>query len=203
MRSAAVTGRVVQYRYDPFRNPDRARAEEFGDVLAEGIYWLLDQGRSIADADQAHWEKFLVKRGEFIRRVLGMVADATDLKPDEKARRIAALKGSLGRLARITPQMCEDYLQAWRADRQAWQRHLKMLPAGLERASALAHLSADGASPLNWQPRRRGSRYQHADTVGVTQLSATHPGNGDLAGIGPDAANVHAHSAERERVLAE
>jgi hypothetical protein len=27
--------------YDLFRTPDRARAEELGDVLAEGIFWLL------------------------------------------------------------------------------------------------------------------------------------------------------------------
>ena len=37
LQPVAVTGQVIQYPYDPFRNPDRARAEELGDVLAEGI----------------------------------------------------------------------------------------------------------------------------------------------------------------------
>ncbi len=157
IQPSASTGRVVQYPYDPFRNPDRARAEEFGDVLAEGIYWLLDQELSLADADQAHWARFLVKRRLFVERVVGMVT-AADLEPAERGRRIAALKGSLGRLARITPQMCEDYLQAWRTDRQEWQRHLQGLPTGLDRVAALTLLSGDDAPPLNWQPRRRRSR---------------------------------------------
>jgi hypothetical protein len=70
LQPTAITGQVRQYPYDPFRTPERARAEELGDVLAEGIYWLLDQGRSVIDADRAHWEKFLEKRAEFIRDVL-------------------------------------------------------------------------------------------------------------------------------------
>ena len=73
-----------------------ARAEEFGDVLAEGIYWLLDQGRSVTDADQAHWAKFLAKRKRFIGRVLKMVEQDGALESADRARRIAALKGSLG-----------------------------------------------------------------------------------------------------------
>ena len=46
LQPIAVRGQVIQQPYDPFRTPDRARAEELGDVLAEGIYWLLDQDRS-------------------------------------------------------------------------------------------------------------------------------------------------------------
>jgi hypothetical protein len=36
LQPAATIGEVIQQPYDPFRTPDRARAEEFGDVLAEG-----------------------------------------------------------------------------------------------------------------------------------------------------------------------
>jgi hypothetical protein len=157
IQPVAVTGQVKQYPYDPFRNPERARAEEFGDVLAEGIYWLLDQHLSITDADQAHWARFLDKRRQFIDRVLAMVASSNDLDSAQKARRTAALKGSLGRLALITPQLCVNYLRAWRSDRQEWQRYVEELPVGLDRERALAWLSSDGAPPLSWQPRR--SRY--------------------------------------------
>jgi hypothetical protein len=70
IQPVGVTGTVRQFPYDPFRTADRARGEELGDVLAEGIYWLLDQGGSVTDADQAHWIKFLVGRRRFIERVL-------------------------------------------------------------------------------------------------------------------------------------
>jgi hypothetical protein len=58
LQPIAITGEVVQFPYDPFRSPVRARDQELGDVLAEGIYWLLDQGQSI-DADQGYWAWFL------------------------------------------------------------------------------------------------------------------------------------------------
>lgn len=150
LQPVARTGRVRQYPYDPFRSPERARNEEFGDVLAEGIYWLLDQGKSIADADPAHWERFLIRRGQFIRRVLGMVEQAP-LEAMDKARRMAALKGSLGRLALITPGLCDSYLRAWAADYQAWQRHVQELPPAGHRTSALAALSREDAPRLNFQ----------------------------------------------------
>jgi hypothetical protein len=159
IQPVGVTGQVRQYPYDPFRSPDRARAEELGDVLAEGIYWLLDQDRSITDADQAYWARFLVKRRRFIQRVLGMVERDDAIGASDKARRVAALKGSLGRLQLITPERCENYLRAWAADRQRWHRHLQklpiryiqQLPEGERRPHALAALSRPGSPRLTWQ----------------------------------------------------
>ncbi len=168
IQSVGVTGAVRQYPYDPFRSPDRARAEELGDVLAEGIYWLLDQNKSITDADSAHWADFLAHRKQFIERVLGMVERDGAIGPADKERRVAALKGSLGRLARITPALCESYLRAWRFDRQSWYRYLQkpfirtvqQLPPDERRQQALASLSRPGAPLLNWQfgEQRRPSR---------------------------------------------
>jgi hypothetical protein len=152
LRPTACTGEVVQYRYDPFRNPERARAEELGDVLAEGIYWLLDQGRLVADADAKHWARFLAKRRTFIQRVLGMV-EKDDLEASERARRVAALKGSLGRLALITPELCESYLKAWMTDRRQWRRHIAQLPSRRSREEAIGMLSRRGAPHLTCRLR--------------------------------------------------
>jgi hypothetical protein len=170
----AVTGKVKQYPYDPFRTPDRARAEELGDVLAEGIYWLLDQERSITEADRAHWARFLGKRKQFIRRVLRMVEQDGAIDPAERDRRVAALKGSLGRLALITPELCENYLRAWAADRQCWHRFLQKsfvravqeLPADQRLPKALAALFRPGSPRLTWQVRtHNASQVVPLDTV--------------------------------------
>lgn len=159
IQPVAVTGEVTQNKYDPFRSPDRARAEELGDVLAEGIYWLLDQDKSIADADRVHWARFLVKRKQFIERVLQMVERDTTIGPADKTRRVEALKGSLGRLALITPERCENYLRAWAADREQWQQHLEELPVvesqgrsvRERRRQALTALARPGFPSLTWQ----------------------------------------------------
>jgi hypothetical protein len=150
LQPTAMCGQVSQYPYDPFRSPERARAEELGDVLAEGIYWLLDQDRSVLDADENHWTRFLAKRRQFITEVLSMIMVA-DIETGEKARMATALKGSLGRLALITPTLCGSYLQAWAIDQRRWQRHLELLPTRQSRAAALAALSRRGSTRLTWQ----------------------------------------------------
>jgi hypothetical protein len=148
LQSVAVTGWVRQYPYDPF-SVERARAEELGDVLAEGIYWLLDKGRTITEADKAYWDRYLAKRDRFIRRVLGMVMKS-GLPPEDEVRKVTALKASLGRLALIESELCVSYIQAWTADWQQWQRHLQRLAAGRDRASALGELSGRGWPSLSW-----------------------------------------------------
>lgn len=145
LQPTTATGEVIQYPYDPFRSPERARAEEFGDMLAEGIYWLLDQGKSIADADFDHWRHYKKIRRRFITDVLAMVqtepAENTK-EAAEKERKIAALKGALGRLSLISPALCDSYLRAWSADRKRWYEHIEQFDdGGMDRAQALNLLS--------------------------------------------------------------
>jgi hypothetical protein len=142
LQPMTVQGHIYQHPYDPFRSADRARSEELGEVLAEGLYWLMDQNRSIAEADQQYWSSFLPRRAQFIRSVLELVETAADSR--EKDRQIAALQGSLDRLSLITPALCERYLRAWEADQQQWRRHLNGLPVGLRRSAALAMLGRPG-----------------------------------------------------------
>jgi hypothetical protein len=158
IQSVGITGEVHQNPYDPYRTADRARGEELGDVLAEGIYWLLDQDRSVLAADQAFWSAFLGRRKSFIEHVLRMVQQHAAFDAKARMLRIEALKGSLGRLALITPALCENYLQAWAADRRDWQQHLKQLeptarrlqqlPDRERRDQALAVLSRPGSASL-------------------------------------------------------
>jgi hypothetical protein len=154
LQSVATVGRVLQDPYDPYR-PERARAEELGDVLAEGTFWLLDQERSISDGDLAHWRDFLTKRKRFIGRVLSMVECATAIEPAERARRAEALNAALGRLARITAELCVDYLRALAVDQDRWQRHIQAIrqQPKLRRELALESLARTGGTPLTWYTR--------------------------------------------------
>lgn len=155
------TGEVHQASFDPFRTVDRARAEELGDVLAEGAFWLLDQGQSVTTttADEKHWADFLIKRRKFIVRVLDMVRKH-DLDESEEPRIVEALKGSLKQLERIGSDLCARYLQAWDADRKLWQSHLDDLPTRQEREQAIDLLSGPGVPPLTRYPPKEhgGSR---------------------------------------------
>lgn len=148
LQPVAVTGAVVQSPYEPYRE-ERARSEELGDVLAEGIFWLLDQGGTLNDANSDHWRDFLGRRRRFISYILSNI-DRADVDSAERTRMVASLKASLGRLALIEPEWCEIYLRAWVADRVAWERHLRSLRYNCSADEALTYLSRKGHRPLSY-----------------------------------------------------
>lgn len=144
LRPVTNVGRAVQKAYDPYARPLRARLEELGDCLAEGLFSLLDTGRSIRDADFGYWQNFLRRRAGFITEVIDMVR----VMPGDAGRRermLASLKAARGRCQSISPQLCVAYVGLWRADRHRWQQHLNRLRR-LDRSGGdpLAVLSALG-----------------------------------------------------------
>lgn len=154
LQPVAATGMVMQSPYEPFRE-QRARMEEFGDVLAEGIFWLLDQGGTLADAKSEHWRDFLPRRQRFIKYIIDHI-DRAPVTAEERARMVCSLRASLGRLALIEPEWCEKYLTAWVADRAAWERQARNLPCDYSADDALRALSRKGGRPLSYimrQPR--------------------------------------------------
>lgn len=52
-------GTSQQMEYNPYADPRRAVKEEFGDLLAEGLYARLDHGFGLFDTDAAYWEEFI------------------------------------------------------------------------------------------------------------------------------------------------
>ncbi|MET8764175.1 hypothetical protein [Lentzea sp. NPDC004782] len=124
LQPTAVTGVARQKEYDPFARDERARMEELGDVLAEGLFWLLDEGRSLRDANAAYWRHYLAKRQSFIMETMNMVRRMGG-NPERRHRMLDSLKAACGRSQYIKPELCEEYVHAWRADRQTWRAHLE------------------------------------------------------------------------------
>jgi hypothetical protein len=152
LRRLAVTGKVAQRPYDPFDRPIRARDQELGDVLAEGVYWLLDDDSSggwRAATDPAHWRRFLARRRTFIEDVLRRVRRLPS-GPSRQAVE-SSLLAALGRLSRIDPEFCVCYLKAWMVDRHQWAAHLADIPQlDSGAADAMKWLVKDGAKQLRW-----------------------------------------------------
>jgi hypothetical protein len=146
LRPVAQEGQAVQRPYDPFANPERARQEEFGDDLAEGIFALLDDGKQLGDATPRYWRQFLAHRLDLINDIIDRTrkADLTDPRRDQI---IVALKAARGRLHFIEPAQCTGYLAAWQADGDKWRAYLDGLSAtGL--AAGLRALGLKSFRPL-------------------------------------------------------
>ncbi|HEX2130329.1 MAG TPA: hypothetical protein VHH15_02135, partial [Actinophytocola sp.] len=123
LRPSALTGNVRQEEYNPFAKPQRARSEELGDLLAEGLFSLLDVGKTTRDATYSFWRGFLGQRSRFISDVITMVNGA-DLDEHRRAQMIAALTAAKSQCVSIRADQCVRYLDAWRRDRIRWRRHL-------------------------------------------------------------------------------
>jgi hypothetical protein len=156
---ARTEGLAVQKPYDPFGDERRARTEEFGDVLAEGVFWLLDQGKRVQDASVDYWRKFLAKRLAFINEVLSRV-DATDIGVAERERMKSALRAARGRCTLITPELCVQYLKAWRTDRGKWRRHLERHESVCTESSIVEALTLLGiAQPKSFTNTAQSSHF--------------------------------------------
>jgi hypothetical protein len=137
--NVTVHGTYRQARFDPYANPRRAGSEELGDCLAEGIFSLLDDGRTAADAGHAFWARFLADRAMLIETIKGRLP-AADVTAFRRTQIAESLKMARDRLRDITPRLCVDYLGAWRRDRDLWREWIEQLPKDLSVPEALAQL---------------------------------------------------------------
>jgi glycosyltransferase involved in cell wall biosynthesis len=116
-RLATPGSLAEQLPYDPFADPQRAAGQEFGDVIAEGLYALLHSGLRAEAADEQYWERFLEDRN----RVLDVVGRRLHyVRPHKRKKIRAAIGAAQQMLWTITPKMCADYVAAWQRDLERW-----------------------------------------------------------------------------------
>ena len=143
-RKIARVGASRQREYDPFKDPQRAVKEEFGDLLAEGLYSRLDAGLTIR-IDVAYWAKFIESRRDFLAGVAELLTRHPDSDHDNKeGRKVRAAQVSIShsqsQLDRIAPELCQEFIDLWQSDLAEWRRYLTELPRFDSVVSALDHL---------------------------------------------------------------
>lgn len=146
----AKVGVSHQIAYDPYENPRRAAQEEFGDLLAEGLYARLDIHEDIAGIDINYWDTFIESRKAFHEKVAASLATCDD---QEKAVRAGnSIRAAQEQLELITPSLCQRFVDSWQADLAEWRRYLSKLPRTDSITGAFAFLDFD---PVASRPSRR------------------------------------------------
>jgi hypothetical protein len=122
----------MQPPYDPFGDTHRARTEEFGDLLAEGLYALfqdqpaeMDYRDRITCADARYWRRFIRARRANLRMVRRELKCGTHGPTDDADRRIDALRAldaAESQLSTLGPDLCVDFLRAWTTDLADWEQ---------------------------------------------------------------------------------
>jgi hypothetical protein len=131
MRRLPRVGQAVQAEYDPFASPERARKEEFGDLLAEGLYALFGEEDSNVPFDERlrqatlpYWSRFIDARREVINEAklkLGHFM-SPDVKNGYLSAALESLAAAENQLDAIPPGLCVNFLEAWREDLTQWQK---------------------------------------------------------------------------------
>jgi len=133
-RLATPGSLVEQMPYDPFADPQRAAGEEFGDVIAEGLYALLHSKDGVEAAGEEYWRRFLESRNRVLNDVTKRLANVW---PERRGAIGKAIVAARQVLSEITATMCVDYVAAWQLDLQQWDRLAANLPgsvSSIERA---------------------------------------------------------------------
>jgi hypothetical protein len=141
-REVTTVGSVVQDEYDPFEDPDRAGAQEFGDVLAEGLIGRLHTERLYPVPTRDYWARFLDARARFL-------ADARVGCPDDALAAIGSAQEALGE---ISPDELVEYVEAWQADLTTWRQWILDQPR-LDGLDAALHYLDLAARTERSQPR--------------------------------------------------
>jgi len=97
----------------------RAKKEEFGDTIADGIYdaCLNDQTSQLVRT--RYWEQVIDER----RNRIGRMRDGRRPRVD------SVLRAALSISNIITPELCAEYIESWNIDRMAWKARLAKVPS--------------------------------------------------------------------------
>jgi hypothetical protein len=124
-RSVTTAGTGSQLEYHPFAHSRRAASEEFGDVIAEGLYRLLHHGADVSDATHAYWRIVLDRRFQLIDYVAAqlLLRDGPVV-----GGALMSLAAARKRLTAISPLACSSFIHAWQTDIGTWRHTLSGLP---------------------------------------------------------------------------
>jgi hypothetical protein len=154
LRPVTAVGEAKQLPYDPFVNPARAREEELGDTLAEGVFGALSGSGSIEDVlNDGYWHDFLDARRRLITTLLGKAADRPAM--------VEALKAARGRSYLIEPRECVRFLKAWHRDQLVWGEAVGRLGSGRGIAGTLSQFRLDRSATIRLNRTGRAPKEPH------------------------------------------
>lgn len=155
----AMAGSLRQLPYEPFTDPSRARRQEFGDLLAEGLLMRAHLGgKRKAHLRPGYWREVMTARDgliESIRTVLPTV-EGVD------AEQILACLDAADAIRRtIEPSQLSQHMEKWRGDLIAWSDALAALPRKKSVEEALQHLELGAIGVADVQaPKVRLQRHR-------------------------------------------
>ncbi len=141
----AVSGHVKQLNYNPFKDSQRARFEEFGDILAFGLLWLIHtrtqtaaahpslNGKDSSAAHRDYWDEAI--RADFWREVLRQRAAVLDdlaarlrLRSQQDISSLESVQAAQQQCRRLSPDDFVSFMRKWADNLSIWHDRTSCLP---------------------------------------------------------------------------
>lgn len=144
-------GDVRQLSFNPFADPERAACEEFGDILAEGLFALLHEGDGLSKATRQFWQTFVDDREGL---VLSLQEQLLSRETHESLQAYQSLQRSHEQLQLVSPSDCLDFIDAWNRDKAHFENlsnrmhPMGTLPAAMDELGIRTWQESEFAAPV-------------------------------------------------------
>jgi hypothetical protein len=180
----AIAGSVKQLPYEPFSTRARAELEEFGDILALGLLWLVDAKRDRSADENSYWHE--ATKQQFWYDILQQRAALLNglsrrLARHPKTLPLQSIQAAQERCRELTSDEFVSFIEGWLESLAMWRTGLSGLPRADSVGKALADLGLlhavtiyDGrGSFMNTAARKIGSTKDVAELLKLVYLLAT------------------------------
>ena len=143
-----ITGKVRQLAYQPFTTTARAQLEEFGDILALGLLWLVHAKRNLPTTDeQSYWYETTKQQfwHDILRQRAALLDDLSKrleltYTHDHKILPLKSIQAARERCDTLTSDEFVSFMAKWLDSLAAWRTRLSCSPQADSVAKALAEL---------------------------------------------------------------
>lgn len=111
-------GVIKQLPYNPFADIQKAAFQEFGEIIAEGLYMLVASGEYERRFSKISWSTIIDCRKEALNHLDRL------LESTEQRNMLAAVYKAN---ECINPGDCIDFVRAWESDIKAWHIYLEAI----------------------------------------------------------------------------
>ena len=146
-REVAIAGQVAQLRYQPFTTTGRARLEEFGDILAAGLLWLVHAKDNWSSSEDDHWREATERQfwTDILRERAALLDDLSKRLEviygrDHRALPLQSIRAAQKRCAELSSAEFVEFMVKWQDSLAKWRTRLSSLPRAGSVAKALAEL---------------------------------------------------------------
>jgi hypothetical protein len=115
--NACSFGSISQLPFDLLADPEKAKFQEFGEIIAEGLYEMLARDDLGSRFSVECWTEMIQRRRSVLSHLKEVLGASSELR--------ILIDGAVNTNSRIDPYSCIEFIEDWEADRETWNSRVR------------------------------------------------------------------------------